>query len=103
MKIDKTSSSLPTAKAGESSARGASAQRNSSAATQTESTSIHLSTTTARLRSMESSVAATPVVDAKKVAEIKQAISEGRFQVNSGAVADKLLTTVKELISAGSR
>jgi negative regulator of flagellin synthesis FlgM len=40
----------------------------------------------------------TPIADAGKVAEIKQAISEGRFKVNSGVVADRLLETVRELI-----
>ena len=63
-------------------------------------TSVHLGTTTAQLRSMESSIASTPVVDIHKVAEIKQAISDGRFQVNSGVVADKLISTVRELITA---
>lgn len=38
------------------------------------------------------------VLDVAKVAEIKQAISEGRFKVNSEVVADRLLETVKELI-----
>ncbi|HRQ04751.1 flagellar biosynthesis anti-sigma factor FlgM [Nitrosomonas halophila] len=38
------------------------------------------------------------VVDAAKVAEIKQAISEGRFKVNPEVVADRLLESVKELI-----
>lgn len=38
------------------------------------------------------------VVNTAKVAEIKQAISEGRFKVNPDVVADRLLETVKELI-----
>jgi negative regulator of flagellin synthesis FlgM len=105
MKIDKTSKPLPSAKVGESTARGATAKPNTNGASaaKTDSTSVHLGTTTAQLRSMESAIAGAPIVDAKKVAEIKQAITEGRFQVNSGVVADKLITTVRELISAGSR
>lgn len=106
MKIDKTSTPLPSTKVGESSARSATAKPNGSKSSATgneNSTSVHLGSTTAQLRSMESSIASTPIVDAKKVAEIKQAITEGRFQVNSGVVADKLITTVRELISAGSR
>lgn len=40
------------------------------------------------------------VGDNAKVAEIKQAIIEGRFKVNPEVVADRLLETVKELIQA---
>jgi negative regulator of flagellin synthesis FlgM len=47
---------------------------------------------------MESSMVNAPVVDASKVASIKQAISEGRFKVNSGVVADRLIETVRELL-----
>lgn len=42
----------------------------------------------------------TPVIDANKVAQIKQAISEGRFQVNSGVIADRLIQSVRDLISS---
>lgn len=38
------------------------------------------------------------VFDAARVAEIKQAISEGRFAVNPEKVADGLLETVRDLI-----
>ena len=38
------------------------------------------------------------VVDAARVNEIKQAMSEGRFKVNPDVVADRLLKTVRELI-----
>ena len=69
-------------------------------ATENSGTSVHLGTTTAQLRSMESSIASSPLVDTHKVAEIKQAISEGRFQVNSGVVADKLISSVQDLIAA---
>jgi negative regulator of flagellin synthesis FlgM len=40
------------------------------------------------------------VFDAKKVEEIKAAIASGQFQVNAEHVADGLLDTVKDLISA---
>lgn len=105
MKIDKTSKPLPSAKIGETAARGTTSKPNGSKSPPAghDSTSVHLGSSSAQLRNLESAIASAPIVDAKKVAEIKQAITEGRFQVNSGVVADKLITTVKELISAGSR
>ncbi len=68
------------------------------AASQHGNTSVSLGSTATQLHSMESSMANTPVVNAAKVAEIKQAIAEGRFKVNSEAVADRLLDTVRDLI-----
>lgn len=47
---------------------------------------------------MESSMAGVPVADAGKVAEIKQAISDGRFKVNTEIIADRLIETVHDLM-----
>jgi negative regulator of flagellin synthesis FlgM len=41
--------------------------------------------------------AASPEFDASKVAELKQAIRDGRFEVDSGVVADKLIANVNDL------
>lgn len=105
MKIEKTSKPLPVAPSGGGQTRAPSAKlaptANHSFATQsnaTNDTSVHLGTKSAQLHDMETSMANTPLVNAAKVAEIKQAISEGRFQVNSGVVADRLIETVKNLI-----
>jgi len=38
------------------------------------------------------------VVDSARVDAIKQAISEGRFNVNSEVVADRLVASVKEYL-----
>ena len=38
-----------------------------------------------------------------KIAEIKQAMAEGRFKVNPEVVADRLLETVKELIQSNKK
>jgi negative regulator of flagellin synthesis FlgM len=102
MKIEKTSSPAPASKAGETGSRTATARAtgNKTGAAENSGTSVHLGTTTAQLHSIEGSIASTPLVDAQKVAEIKQAITEGRFQVNSGVVADRLISTVQELIAA---
>lgn len=41
--------------------------------------------------------------DAQKVQSIKNAIAEGRFQVDSSKVADGLLSSVRDLIRTNSR
>lgn len=51
-----------------------------------------------QLQAIEASLANTEVVDAARVSEIKQAISEGRFKVNPEAVAQRLLETVQDLL-----
>ena len=62
------------------------------------STNVKLSSLSAQLQMIEKGFADAPVVDAARVAELKQAISDGRFKVNPEAVADRLIDTVKELI-----
>lgn len=104
MKIDKPGKPLPAGPAGENTARvpakGKSGQPSS--AQPASSTSVSLGSTAAKLNSLEGSIQSMPVVDANKVAEIKQAISDGRFKVNSGVVADQLINTVRDLISRGN-
>ena len=38
--------------------------------------------------------------DAGRVAEIRQAIADGRFTINAGAIADRLIASAKELVDA---
>ncbi len=38
--------------------------------------------------------------DAGRVSEIKQAISEGRFTINTGAIADRLIASARELVDS---
>jgi len=59
---------------------------------------IQISEMSGQLQALESNVAA-PGFDTQRVDHIKQAISEGRFAVNSEAVADKLLASVQELLA----
>ena len=40
------------------------------------------------------------VFDAGRVSEIKQAISDGRFTINAGAIADRLIASAKELVES---
>ena len=98
MKIDNTTPPLPASQIGEFAPKSPNAK--SSGGTAPSETSVHLGTSSVKLRNLESSIANTSVVDKEKVAAIKQAISEGRFQVNSSVVADGLINSVKDLISA---
>ncbi len=101
MKIDKSNNALPGKSIGDGASRAANkGKTNSSPAPQQGSTSVSLGSTAAQLHSMESSMAGSPVADSAKVAEIKQAISDGRFKVNSEVVADRLLQTVRDLIDS---
>lgn len=59
---------------------------------------IQLSPLSSRLQAIETGMADTPVVDSARVAEIRQAIAEGRFRVNPDVVADHLLQTARELL-----
>lgn len=101
MKIEKSPKPLSVVPGSEGQARAPAAKPAGGAqSSSTAGTSVHLGATSSQLLSMENSMANSPVVDVAKVAEIKQAISENRFQVNSGVVADRLIETVKDLISS---
>ncbi len=57
---------------------------------------VQLSGLAAQLRATDDS----QPFDAARVAEIKQAIAEGKFSVNSGAIADRLIASARELVDA---
>lgn len=98
MKIDKPSNTLPSASIAEGKPRATSKGKSSTpppAAQQSDSVSVSLGSTSTQLHA----IASAPVVDAGKVAEIKQAISNGRFKVNPEIVADRLIETVQNLIN----
>ena len=101
MKIEKSSKPLPAPPGADGQTRApASKSADSAQSAAPSGTSVHLGATAAQLHGMESSMANSPLVNAAKVAEIKQAISEGRFQVNSSIVADSLIKTVTDLIGS---
>ncbi len=102
VKVEKSGKTPPVAPVRDGVARAQSSRTAGTGTSSTNapnSTSVHLGDSAAQLQSMQNSMAQSPVVDAAKVAEIKQAISEGRFQVNSSAVADRLISSVTDLIN----
>ena len=68
---------------GEASAAGASTSQTGDTVTLTDSARS--------LQKIEEAVAKAPVVDASKVAAVKQAVDSGTYQINADRVADKLL------------
>ena len=61
---------------------------------------VELSSLSSRMLQMEEAISNTPVVDSARVDEIKQAMSEGRFKVNTEKVADGLIESVRQMLSA---
>lgn len=58
---------------------------------------VTLTNSARSLQKLSEAVAAAPVVNAEKVAQVKQAVNNGSYQVNSGRVADKMLQFEKGL------
>jgi negative regulator of flagellin synthesis FlgM len=56
---------------------------------------VDISSLSARLQEVGAGEAP---VNAQRVAEIKQAISEGRFQINPERIADGLLASVRDML-----
>lgn len=54
------------------------------------------------LAAAETALQDAPTVDMGRVEEIKQAIAQGRFEVDSAQVADRLLGTVRDLLMTRS-
>ena len=63
------------------------------------SAKVELSTTAAQL----AAGATEGVFDAQKVQRISDAIRDGKFQVDPGAIADKLIVNAQELLSNVTR
>ncbi len=61
---------------------------------------VQISPLSVQLQALQNTQASGAVFETKKVEEIKLAIAEGRFQVDSEKVADGLLETVKELLNS---
>lgn len=64
----------------------------------TVSDQVHLSALSSQLQALEGRVANGSVFNTQKVEEIKLAIANGSFHVDSNKVADGLLETVKDLL-----
>ena len=91
MKIDSTSTTASTTVSNDTRNRGSVSKATNSAAAE-----VHLSELATHLHSSGEA----PAYDATRVAEIKQAIAEGRFTINAEAIADRLIESASELIGS---
>ncbi len=95
MKINPTTEPLrPDRVAATPDARTAATRTNEPVA---EAERVQLSNLAARLNQLEAQFGESDF-DAKKVEEVRNAIADGRFKVNADAVADRLLSSVAELL-----
>ncbi len=86
--------------AGSASARGATPASAPKSAGTTSGERVDISSLSARLQEVGAGDAP---IDVQKVAEIKQAISEGRFQINPERIADGLIASVREMLGRAGK
>ena len=98
MKIDNSIKSVGGAINGGTTRSGKGAATTASSGSSGES--VQLSPLASQMQAIDSGMANTPVVDAKHVAAIRQAIADGLFKVNPDVVADHLLATARELLQS---
>jgi len=65
--------------------------------TQPTNDSVTLTNSARTLQKLEAAVAAAPVVDEMRVAEIKDAVQKGTYEVNPERVAAKIVAASREL------
>jgi len=95
MKITSTSEPLRPDRVSAPNDARTSTARGTEAIAETER--VQLSDLGSRLSQLEGQFSGSDF-DVKKVEEIRNAIAEGRFKVNTDAIADKLLASVSELL-----
>ncbi|ATE59404.1 flagellar biosynthesis anti-sigma factor FlgM [Thauera sinica] len=98
MKIENTGKPVAAGSANEARNRPAVAGQNVPATVATASDKVELSSLSSSLQKAEAAMAETPVIDQKKVDEIRQAIADGRFKVDADRVADGLIASVREML-----
>lgn len=88
-----TSEPLAPLKGSNAGAVAAEKSQNDSAASSTSQTGDHVTITTSALalQKLSDTIAQAPVVNAEKVAAVKQAVNGGTYKVDSARIADKLL------------
>ncbi len=97
MKID--NSIKPIVGANVSETRGRTAGKTAANAQASSGANVQLSGLSAQLQASGDA----PTFDAARVSQIKQAIADGNFQINTGAIADRLISSARELVNSQRR
>lgn len=100
MKIDNSVGSVGGLPSGESRPRPG---KSSTPPAPASGEKVELSSLSSRMQEVEAALANVPVADASRIAEIKQAMAEGRFQVDASKVADGLIESVRQMIASQAR
>jgi negative regulator of flagellin synthesis FlgM len=98
VKIDNSIKSVGSLPTGDTRTRSVAGNAASDAAASGDK--VELSSLSASMQQAEAAMAEVPVVDQKRVDEIKQAMSEGRFKVDAEKVADGLIDSVRQMLEA---
>lgn len=96
MKIDNTGKPLANVQPRSAGVKSASGEKK---ATATQQESVSINPLAAKLQALDAAGETSSTFDAEKVASIRQAIADGKFSVRADAIADKLVASVKELLS----
>jgi len=97
VKIEGSVKSVGTPATGESRPR---ATTNGSKPAAVAGEKVELSSLSSSLARAETAMANTPTVNRARVDEIRQAISEGRFKVDAGRIADGLIEDVRQMLAS---
>jgi negative regulator of flagellin synthesis FlgM len=95
----KINSSIPSVTGNEAAGRTKPAAQGNQRTVASAADQVDLSSMSTRLQDASAAIGDAPAVDAARVAEIKQAISEGRFQINPERIADGLLESVRQMLA----
>jgi len=98
LKIDNSTKPVSQTKATQTTAKKSGAAAAKGAASSASREKVDINPLSSQLQALESSLEQVDVVDTARVEAIKQAISEGRFKVNPDVIADRLISTVKEMV-----
>ena len=83
--------------------RRAGAPAASTAAPAAAGDSVQITDAARRMAALQQHIASLPEVDAARVAQISQALEQGRYTVNPGKIADRIAQLESDLAAAAQR